>query len=101
MSKAKIVRVRPDKPFLLVAWIDHAEPVHKQKWDTPTDAAMLYPSVCWSAGFLESENEDVIELARDKTEYGHGGGHIHILKRCIVYAKKFKVPPVKREAPKK
>jgi hypothetical protein len=94
MANKKRVRVRPDKECVLVAWIDHAEPVNKQKWDVPTNPAQLYPSVCWSAGFVESENEDVIEIARDHTEYGSSGAPIHILKRCIVYIHRIKVPQV-------
>lgn len=85
-------QVRAPKPFEIICWIDHAEPVNKQVWDVPTNPDQLFPCVVFSGGFVASENDEIIELARDITEHGNTGGSVHILKRCVVYRKRVAVP---------
>ena len=83
----------------VVCWIDHSEPVNKTAWDVPTHPDHLYPCVVFSTGFVLSENDQVLEIARDISEYGSIGAALHILKKCIIYRKLIRVPDSKTRLP--
>ena len=83
-------------PFEIICWIDHGEPIDKRSWDGPTPPEQLRPIVVWTGGFIVSENDQIVEQARDTSEYGHTSASINIIKKCIVYRKRIAVPTIKR-----
>lgn len=89
-------RIRPDRSAELICWIDHAEPLDRPAWAPPTPPDELVPVVVWTSGFVVSENEQIIEVARDYSEYRNAGGPVHILKCAIVYRKRVAVPYARR-----
>lgn len=92
--KRKKHQTRAPRPAVVICWIDHSEPVDKTTWDLPTHPDSLYPCLVFSAGFVCSENAQIIEISRDVSEHGSIGGCLHILKKCIVYRKEIAVPTV-------
>lgn len=87
--------VRAGKPAVVVWWIDHAEP-EKRVWDAPTDPRKLVACLVCSVGFVQSENDDILEISRDLSEHGAVGACLHIIKKCIVSRKVIRVPRVPR-----
>jgi hypothetical protein len=88
--------VRPHARAELICWLDHSEPMTRKAWDAATVPENLVALLVWSAGFVTSENDDIIELSRDATEHGTVGAPVYILKRCIVSRKRIPVRAVRR-----
>ena len=77
----------------IITWADHHEPDDKQTWDDATAKDKLAPVLIVSAGVVTSENETMVELARDyNTSDGMAGAFLHIIKSCIVSRKRVAVP---------
>jgi hypothetical protein len=90
-------KIRPQFPAEIICWIDHSEPVGKRVWDTATPPEELFGCVVFTAGFVVSENPQIVEIARDLSEHGAVGGCLHILKNCIVARKRMRPPTVRRK----
>lgn len=77
----------------LIVWEDHHEP-DKDTWDDPTPTAELGPVVAHTVGFVLSENDTMIEVARDYYEADglSAGAFFQIMKKCIVA--RYKLAPV-------
>jgi hypothetical protein len=70
-----------------VIWEDHHSKSDESEWGQPTPPDYLKPILVRSAGFIVSENEDMIELARDAYMDEDElviSGPIRILRKCIV-----------------
>lgn len=72
---------------VLIAWEDHHSKADESEWAKPTAPEDLKPLVIRSVGFIVSENDQMIELARDAYLDDSNlivSGHMRILKKCIV-----------------
>ena len=78
----------------LILWEDHHEP-DKDTWDSPTPADKLGPVIVHTVGFVVSENDMIIEVARDYyADDGEmlAGAFLQIMAKCIVSRKVLSVP---------
>lgn len=76
------------KTPIVIAWQDHHERVNDPKeWSAPTPPAELYPVIVYSSGYLVSQNDEMVELARDIYEEDGeviAGGLMRIMRKCIL-----------------
>ena len=73
-------------PRIEVLWEDHNSN-YMDEWCEATPKNELKPTLVMTRGFLVSENNKMIEIARDldmDKEEASIGAHIRILKSCIV-----------------